>query len=95
MSSTLRTVVVRVKFPHSPILHYPFSSWIEKTVTKTIHCHWENIFFYNSMGLCGSFTTELFSKRFSRLAQKFFKFFTASPVPVRMSGQAFMVITPV
>ena len=46
------------------------------------------------MGLCGS-NTELFSKCFSRLAQKFFKFFTASPVPVRMSGQAFMVITPV
>ena len=47
------------------------------------------------MGLCGSFTTELFSKCFSRRAQKIFKFFTASPVPVRMSGQAFMVITPV
>ena len=28
-----------VKFPHSPILHYAFSSWIEKTMTKTIHCH--------------------------------------------------------
>ena len=25
-----------VKFPHSPILHYAFSSWIEKTMTKTI-----------------------------------------------------------
>ena len=23
------------KFPHSPILHYAFSSWIEKTMTKT------------------------------------------------------------
>ena len=35
-----------VKFPHSPmpILHYAFSSWIEKTMTKTIHCHWENRF---------------------------------------------------
>ena len=33
-----------VKFPHSPILHYVFSSWIEKTVKKTIHCHWENRF---------------------------------------------------
>ena len=27
-----------VKFPHSPILHYAFSSWIEKTMTKTIYC---------------------------------------------------------
>ena len=25
-------------------LHYAFSSWIEKTTTKTIHCHWENRF---------------------------------------------------
>ena len=33
-----------VKFPHSPILHYAFSSWIEKTMTKTIHCHCENRF---------------------------------------------------
>ena len=33
-----------VKFPHSPILHHVFSSWIEKTVKKTIHCHWENRF---------------------------------------------------
>ena len=33
-----------VKFPHSPILHYTFSSWTEKTMTKTIHCHWENRF---------------------------------------------------
>ena len=32
-----------VKFPHSPILHYAFSSWIEKTMTKTID--WENRFF--------------------------------------------------
>ena len=33
-----------VKFPYSPILHYAFSSWIEKTMTKTIDCHWENRF---------------------------------------------------
>ena len=44
-----------VKFPHSPILHYAFSSWIEKTMTKTIHCHWETDLFYNSMGLCRNF----------------------------------------
>ena len=31
-------VILLVKFPHSPILHYAFSSWIEKTTTKTIHC---------------------------------------------------------
>ena len=35
---------IEVKFPHSPILNYAFSSWIEKTMTKTIHCHWENRF---------------------------------------------------
>ena len=33
-----------VKFPHSPILHYTFSSWTEKSITKTIHFHWENRF---------------------------------------------------
>ena len=32
-------IKISVKFPHSPILHYAFSSWIEKTVTKTIHFH--------------------------------------------------------
>ena len=37
-------VEYRVKFPHSPILHYAFSSWIEKAMTKTIHCRWENRF---------------------------------------------------
>ena len=40
--------VTWVKFPHSPILHYAFSSWTEKTMTKTmtktIHFHWENRF---------------------------------------------------
>ena len=46
----------RVKFPHSTILHYAFSSWIEKTMTKKIHCHWENWVFYNCMGLWGNFT---------------------------------------
>ena len=34
----------RVKFPHSLILHFAFSSWIEKIMTKTRHCHWENRF---------------------------------------------------
>ena len=33
-----------VKFPHDPILHYTFSSWKEKTMTKTVHWHWENRF---------------------------------------------------
>ena len=37
-------LVVWVKFPHSPILHYAFSSWIEETMPKTIHRHWENRF---------------------------------------------------
>ena len=35
-----------VKFTHSPILHYVFSSWTEKTMTKTIHCLWENRFVF-------------------------------------------------
>ena len=35
---------LRVKFPHSPILNYAFSSWLEKTMKKTIHFHWENRF---------------------------------------------------
>ena len=33
-----------VKFLHSLIPHYAFSSWIEKTMTKEIHCRWENRF---------------------------------------------------
>ena len=33
-----------VKFALNPMLHYAFSSWIEKTMTKTIHYHWENRF---------------------------------------------------
>ena len=46
-----------VKFPHNPILHYAFSSWIEKTMTKTIHYHiGKTDLFYNSMRLCGNFT---------------------------------------
>ena len=36
--------VTWVKFPHGPILHYAFSSWTEKTMTKTIHFRWENRF---------------------------------------------------
>ena len=34
----------KVKFPHGPILHYAFNSSIEKTMTKTIPCDWENRF---------------------------------------------------
>ena len=33
-----------VKFPHSPILQYALSSLTEKTMTKTIHFHWEKRF---------------------------------------------------
>ena len=47
-----------VKFPHSPILHYAFSSWTEETMTKIIHFRWETDLFYNSMGLCGNFTLD-------------------------------------
>ena len=42
-------------FPHSPIQHFAFSSWIEKTMTKTIHCIGKTDLFYNSIGLCGNF----------------------------------------
>ena len=52
----IKTVLILVKFPYSPILHYAFSSWIEKTMTKTIRCQWETDLFCNSMGLCGNFT---------------------------------------
>ena len=45
-----------VKFPHSPILHYAFSSWIEKTMTKQYIAIRKTDLFYNSMGLCGNFT---------------------------------------
>ena len=45
-----------VKFPHSPILHYTFSSWIEKTMTKQYIAIGKTDLFYNSMGLCGNFT---------------------------------------
>ena len=37
-------LIVLVKFSHGPIFHYAFSSWREITMTKTIHCHWENRF---------------------------------------------------
>ena len=48
----------KVKFPHGPILHYVFSSSIEKTMTKAIPCDWETDLFYNRMGLCGKFTPQ-------------------------------------
>ena len=42
--STTGSKLCSIKFAHSPILHYAFSSWIEKTMKKTIHLHWENRF---------------------------------------------------
>ena len=41
-----RTEIIRpeTKFPQQPHTHYAFSSWIEKTMKKTIHCHWDNRF---------------------------------------------------
>ena len=45
-----------VKFPHSHILHYAFSSWIEKTITKKYISIRKTDLFYNSMRLCGNFT---------------------------------------
>ena len=46
-----------VKFPHSPILHYAFSSRLEKTIKKNnIIPLGELICFDNSMGLYGNFT---------------------------------------
>ena len=44
------------KFSQSPILHYQFSSWMEKTMTKTIHCLWKKRFVLQQYGLCGNFT---------------------------------------
>ena len=44
-----------VKFPHSPILHYAFSSWIEKLMTKTVDCHWENRFVLQYYGAVRKF----------------------------------------
>ena len=40
---------VGAKFPHSPILHYAFSSWREKTMTKNYISTGNTDFFYNSM----------------------------------------------
>ena len=48
--------LIVVKFPHSPILHYAFSSWIEKTMTKQYIAIGKTDLLYNSMGLCGNFT---------------------------------------
>ena len=59
------------KILHSPILHYisgaqwapdAFSSWMEKTVTKTIHCHWENRFVLQKYGAVWKFLPKRFSK---------------------------------
>ena len=48
-----------VKFPHSPVLHYAFSSWREITMTKTGHCHWENRFVLQQYGPVRKFYPEL------------------------------------
>ena len=45
-----------VKFPHSPILHYAFSSWTEETMTKQYIAIGKTDLSYNSMGRCGNFT---------------------------------------
>ena len=45
-------ITARVKFPHSPILHHAFSSWIEKTMTKTTHYHWGDIICFTIVGGC-------------------------------------------
>ena len=44
-----------VKFPHSSIQHYALSSWIEKTMSKTIHCQWENRFVLQGYGAVRKF----------------------------------------
>ena len=41
----------KVKFLHSPILHYAFSSWTEKTMTKQYISIGKTDLFYNSMEL--------------------------------------------
>ena len=49
----VKSVPWLVKFPHSPILHHAFSSWIEKTTTKQ-YIALKTDLFYNGMGLCGN-----------------------------------------
>ena len=39
-----RVLAPNGKISAQPLLHYAFSSWREKTMTKTIHFHWENRF---------------------------------------------------
>ena len=50
-----------VKCLHSSILHYVFSSWIEKTMTKTINCHWKNRFVLQWYGAVRKFYQILYS----------------------------------
>ena len=38
------------------MLHYVFSSWIEKTMTKQYIAIVKTDLFYNSVGLCKNFT---------------------------------------
>lgn len=55
----------RVKFPHSLILHFAFSSWIEKIMTKTRHCHWENRSVLQQYGAVRKFYFTCQQKHFS------------------------------
>ena len=59
-----------VEFTHILILHHAFSSWIEKTMAKTVHCLWENRFvFYRG----SQFMIEVYLKdvRFSLNSYRF------------------------
>ena len=49
--------LIMVKFPHSPILHYAFGFWIEKTTKeKQYIAIGKTDLFFSSMRLCGNFT---------------------------------------
>ena len=45
-------MILKLKsFPHKPIFHYAYSSWIKKIMTKTIDCFWDYDFVWLQHGL--------------------------------------------
>ena len=49
-----------VKFPLNPILHYTVSSWIEKTITKTIRTRGNSYCFHIHIWSCDAFVNVSF-----------------------------------
>ena len=52
--------VLMVKFPQSPIIHHAYSSWIKKTIAKTIIVFGIKALFDNSIGLYGNLTALIY-----------------------------------